>query len=102
MTVTGTCSPSGVKNDVIPALLASSPQPASMAPATTRHAPRPPAAGCRRRLRGLDIPVGLDRLCCLRCPRCLRRLGRLPHLPELTPAALAAAFAAAFNIEDFR
>ena len=32
----------------------------------------------------------------------VRRLGRLPHLPELTPAALAAAFAAAFNIEDFR
>ncbi len=31
-----------------------------------------------------------------------KRLGRLPFLPDLTPAALAAAFAAAFDVEDFR
>lgn len=30
-----------------------------------------------------------------------KRLGRLPILPEITPAALAAAFAAAFDPEDF-
>jgi dethiobiotin synthetase len=32
----------------------------------------------------------------------VRRLGRLPILPELTAAALHAAFAAGFAIEDFR
>ena len=32
----------------------------------------------------------------------VKRLGRLPILAELTPAALAAAFAAAFDVEDFR
>jgi dethiobiotin synthetase len=31
----------------------------------------------------------------------VRRLGRLPHLPTLDRASLAAAFAAAFRIEDF-
>ena len=30
-----------------------------------------------------------------------KRLGRLPHLDPLTPEALAAAFAANFNIADF-
>jgi dethiobiotin synthetase len=32
----------------------------------------------------------------------VRRLGRLPLLAQLTPATLAAAFSAAFNVEDFR
>ncbi len=32
----------------------------------------------------------------------VRRLGRLPLLDPLTPAGLAAAFAAAFRVEDFR
>lgn len=32
----------------------------------------------------------------------VRRLGRLPWLPELTPASLAEAFAANFDIGDFR
>jgi dethiobiotin synthetase len=32
----------------------------------------------------------------------VKRLGRLPILAELTPPALAAAFAAAFDVEDFR
>ncbi|WP_010543519.1 dethiobiotin synthase [Sphingomonas elodea] len=31
----------------------------------------------------------------------VKRLGRLPMLPERTPAALAAAFAAAFDLADF-
>jgi dethiobiotin synthetase len=31
-----------------------------------------------------------------------RRLGRLPFVPNLTPDALARAFAAAFDVEDFR
>ncbi|WP_028967759.1 dethiobiotin synthase [Sphingomonas phyllosphaerae] len=30
------------------------------------------------------------------------RLGRLPHLPDLNAATLAAAFAAQFDVEDFR
>jgi dethiobiotin synthetase len=32
----------------------------------------------------------------------VRRLGRLPLLPEVTPEALRAAFAAAFNVSDFK
>ena len=32
----------------------------------------------------------------------VRRLGRLPRLSPLTPATLAAAFAAAFDVRDFR
>lgn len=32
----------------------------------------------------------------------VRRLGSLPHLAPLTPAALAAAFAAHFRVEDFQ
>ena len=50
MTVTGTCSPSAVKKDVMPALFASSPTPASSAPATTvQRALRPATAGAGAR-----------------------------------------------------
>ena len=50
MTVTGTCSPSAVKKEVMPALFASKPTPASSAPATTvQRALRPATAGAGAR-----------------------------------------------------